>query len=86
VGIAAAVAAQEIERAQTLQHEFDRYTDTRKRLPLSDIAFAKAAVAARLPGFPAQVRPPLIDATPQETDEIHSVMVSMMPLLTAPDL
>ncbi|WP_139348010.1 hypothetical protein [Nocardia donostiensis] len=50
--------------ARARQQEFDLYTDARKRLSLSDIAFAKAAAAARLPGFPTHVRPPLVVAPP----------------------
>ncbi|WP_327116937.1 hypothetical protein OHB12_06115 [Nocardia sp. NBC_01730] len=31
VAVAAAVAAGDVERSRTRQHEFDRYTDVRKR-------------------------------------------------------
>lgn len=63
VAIAAAVVNGEQRLAQRWQSLFDRYTDHRKAIPLSDIAFVKAAAAARLPGFPIGVRPPLISAT-----------------------
>lgn len=81
VAVAAAVTVGDIERAQARQHEFDRYTDARKRLPISDIAFAKAAVSTRLPGFPTLVRPPLTAASPEQAREIHTVMRSILPLL-----
>ncbi|WP_157170441.1 dihydrodipicolinate synthase family protein [Nocardia carnea] len=83
VAIAAATAAGEVERAHTTQGEFDFYTDARKRLPISDIAFAKAAVSARLPGFPTQVRPPLSAASPDQAKEIHEVMAALLPRLRA---
>ncbi|WP_067665859.1 dihydrodipicolinate synthase family protein [Nocardia miyunensis] len=63
VAIAAAVRAGDGQSAQQWQRLFDRYTDHRKTSGLSDIAFAKAATAARLPGFPAYVRPPLVAAS-----------------------
>ncbi|WP_280422741.1 dihydrodipicolinate synthase family protein [Nocardia carnea] len=83
VRIATAVAAGDAGGALAGQSEFDRYTDARKRLPISDIAFAKAAVAARLPGFPAQVRPPLVAASVDQMHGIHAVMDLLAPRLTA---
>jgi 4-hydroxy-tetrahydrodipicolinate synthase len=81
VAVAAAVITGAVERARTRQREFDRYTDARKRLPISDIAFAEAARSTRLSGFPTRVRPPLTAASPEQTREIHAVM-SSLPLLT----
>ncbi len=80
VAIAAAVATGDIGRAQDqdLQDAFDYYTDARKRSSISDIAFAKAATAARLPGFPTQVRPPLVAASTGQMREIHAVVRSTL--------
>ncbi|MBF6216071.1 dihydrodipicolinate synthase family protein [Nocardia puris] len=81
VAVATAVAAGDTGRAEARQHEFDRYTDARKRLPISDIAFAKAAVSARLPGFPSHVRSPLTGASHEQIREVHTLMGSLLPLL-----
>lgn len=62
VAITAASAAGDEASARRWQRVFDTYSDTRKAMGLSDIAFAKAATAARLPGFPLAVRAPLIAA------------------------
>ncbi|MBF6331868.1 dihydrodipicolinate synthase family protein [Nocardia transvalensis] len=84
VRIAAAVAARDIEAAAHLQRVFDRYTEARKTLPLSDIAFAKAALQTRLPGFPARVRPPLTAAEPAQwrliMTAMHNTLTEMRPL------
>ncbi|MFI6218579.1 dihydrodipicolinate synthase family protein [Nocardia brasiliensis] len=74
VAIAAASRAGLLDHAQAVQRGFDTYTDTRKSLPLSDIAFAKAAIAERLPGFPTHVRPPLIGATSKQSTLISAFM------------
>ncbi len=66
VAITTASAAGDEKSASRWQHVFDTYSDTRKAMGLSDIAFAKAATAARLPGFPLAVRAPLIAADAQQ--------------------
>lgn len=78
-----AVAAGDHARAHARQRDFDVYSDERKQLPLSDIAFVKAALGARLPGFPSQVRPPLMAASLQQQQRIHGFMESMRPVLAA---
>ncbi|WP_280499303.1 dihydrodipicolinate synthase family protein [Nocardia cyriacigeorgica] len=80
VAIAAAVAAGDRDRAARLQGRFDRYSDYRRAMPVSDIAFAKAALGARLPGFPADVRAPLVTATAAQQDEIRRFMRAEMSL------
>ncbi|MFI7195651.1 MULTISPECIES: dihydrodipicolinate synthase family protein [Nocardia] len=70
VAIAAAARLGDSGAARRWQTVFDRYTDRRKSTPLPDIAFAKSAAAARLPGFPTHVRPPLTAATPDLTADI----------------
>ncbi|WP_338760732.1 dihydrodipicolinate synthase family protein [Nocardia vulneris] len=70
VAIAAASRAGLRDRALALQRSFDDYTDIRKSFPFSDIAFAKAAVAERIPGFPTRVRSPLIGATVEQVARI----------------
>ncbi|MBV9162244.1 MAG: hypothetical protein JO281_11975 [Pseudonocardiales bacterium] len=54
--------------------ELDRSDLTRARhaSPLTGIAFVKAALAARLPGFPPYVRPPLVRATDSQCVEIRT--------------
>ncbi|WP_280376543.1 dihydrodipicolinate synthase family protein [Nocardia wallacei] len=78
VAIAAAARAGLVDQAQRWQAVFDRYTDTRKALPLSEIAFAKAALSARLPGFPAHMRAPLLTATTDQQDTIRTFMRDTM--------
>jgi 4-hydroxy-tetrahydrodipicolinate synthase len=49
---------------------------------LTEIAFTKAALAARLPGFPPYVRPPLVSATDAQRVEIRSFLRrTMLPLI-----
>jgi 4-hydroxy-tetrahydrodipicolinate synthase len=79
VAIAAAVSAGEPGEARARQREFDRYTDARKRMTCGDIAFAKAAAAARLPGFPFHVRTPLLETSFAQREEIHTVMKAIVP-------
>ncbi|MFI9507925.1 dihydrodipicolinate synthase family protein [Nocardia sp. NPDC052566] len=74
VGIATAVRRGDRDRAEDLQRHFDRYTDARKAMPLADIAYAKAALGARLPGFPPFVRPPLVTSTPEQRARIGEFM------------
>lgn len=74
VAVAAAVAAGDAARARRAQQVFDRYTTARRALPLVDVAAAKAALAHRLPGFPIEVRPPLVPATAEQAAEIGTVV------------
>ncbi|MGB6163589.1 MAG: dihydrodipicolinate synthase family protein [Pseudonocardiaceae bacterium] len=47
-----AVQGDDLEYAHQLQADFDQWSDARRASPLTEIAFVKAALAARLPGFP----------------------------------
>ncbi|MGH3866783.1 MAG: dihydrodipicolinate synthase family protein [Pseudonocardiaceae bacterium] len=77
-----AVTSDELERAHQLQADFDQWSDARHASPLTGIAFTKAALAARLPGFPRYVRPPLVSATDSQCQEIRSFLrQKMLPLL-----
>lgn len=74
VAIARAVARDDLPRADAAQAIFDRYSAFRREIPLSDIAFAKAAVATRLPGFPVAVRAPLTAADAQQRRSIDTFL------------
>ncbi|MFB8005197.1 dihydrodipicolinate synthase family protein [Nocardia sp. NPDC056000] len=74
LGIAAAVGRGDVVAARHLQATFDCYSDARKAMPLTDIAFVKAALAARLPGFPPHVRPPLVTASAEQCQSIRTFM------------
>ncbi|MEO7193275.1 MAG: dihydrodipicolinate synthase family protein [Pseudonocardiaceae bacterium] len=80
--ILAAAQVGDHERARQLQADFDQWSDARHASPLTGIAFAKAALAARLPGFPPYVRPPLMSATDSQCQEIRSFLRrKMLPLI-----
>lgn len=77
-----AVQGDDLEHAHQLQADFDQWNDARHASPLSEIAFAKAALAVRLPGFPPYVRPPLVTATDSQRAEIRSFLRrKMLPLI-----
>lgn len=76
--IADAVQGGDLEHARQLQVGFDRWTDARHASPLTEIAFTKAALAARLPGFPPHVRPPLVTATDSQCEEARSLLRRQM--------
>ncbi|WP_280341483.1 dihydrodipicolinate synthase family protein [Nocardia abscessus] len=71
VTITAAARAGDEASARSWQRVFDTYSDTRKAMGLSDIAFAKAAAATRLPGFPLRVRAPLTGVDEQQRTRIE---------------
>ncbi len=80
--IADAVQSDDLELAHRLQAGFDQWSDARRGSPLTEIAFVKAALAARLPGFPPYVRPPLVAATGSQCEEVRGFLRRhMMPLL-----
>lgn len=77
-----AVQGDDLKQAHQLQADFDQWSDARHASPLTEIAFAKAALAARLPGFPPYARPPLVTATDSQCEEIRSFLRrKMMPLI-----
>lgn len=80
--IAEAVQSGDLEHAHRLQADFDRCSDARHASPLTGIAFTKAALAARLPGFPPHVRPPLVTATDAQCEQVQSFLrQQMLPLI-----
>lgn len=82
VRIMDAVQGDDPEQAHRLQADFDRWSDARRASPLTEIAFVKAALAARLPGFPPHVRPPLVTASDSQCEAIRSFLRrKMMPLI-----
>ncbi|MGQ0779173.1 MAG: dihydrodipicolinate synthase family protein [Pseudonocardiales bacterium] len=77
-----AVQGDDLQQARRLQADFDQWTDARRASPLTEIAFVKAALAARLPGFPPYVRPPLVTGTDAQCEEIRRFLrQKMMPLI-----
>ncbi|MFD0359926.1 dihydrodipicolinate synthase family protein [Nocardia sp. GCM10030253] len=78
VAIAAAARTGDQARADSLQRNFDLYSDTRKSIPVTDISFAKAALAQRLPGFPSHMRPPLSAATAEQYQQVRGFMRDIM--------
>lgn len=77
-----AVQSDDLEQAHQLQADFDQWNDARHASPLTEIAFVKAALAVRLPGFPPYVRPPLVTATDSQCEEIRGFLRrKMMPLI-----
>jgi 4-hydroxy-tetrahydrodipicolinate synthase len=74
VGIAAALDAGDVSRARVLQSVFDRWSAARRASALPEIAYVKAGVAARLPGFPLATRPPLITADPAIVGRIEQFL------------
>jgi 4-hydroxy-tetrahydrodipicolinate synthase len=73
VRIAAALRDGDPEQAARLQKAFDHYSHTKHASQLPEIAFVKAALAARIPHFPTHTRPPMITTTQTQTqtDTIH---------------
>ncbi|MGY1946264.1 dihydrodipicolinate synthase family protein [Nocardia asiatica] len=76
VTITAAARAGGEASASNWQRVFDTYSDTRKAMGLADIAFAKAAAATRLPGFPRRVRAPLTGVDEQQRTRIERFLHS----------
>ncbi|MFI9410158.1 dihydrodipicolinate synthase family protein [Nocardia gamkensis] len=82
LAITAAAARGEFDCVRCWQQVFDDYSDTRKAMALSDIAFVKTAIGARLPGFPPHVRAPLRAADEQQLQHIRRHMhASAMPAI-----
>lgn len=82
VEIAAAVQAGDMARAENAQAAFDVWNAFRARLAVDEAALVKAAIALRLPGFPAGVRAPL---APLEA-AAHAELTGMVARLLAGDL
>ncbi|WP_431956525.1 dihydrodipicolinate synthase family protein [Nocardia lijiangensis] len=72
VRIAAAVRSADEDAAARWQAVFDECRTLRHDSGLSDIAFVKAALAERIPGFPVGVRSPLMRASDAESTDIRA--------------
>ncbi|MGV9832937.1 dihydrodipicolinate synthase family protein [Nocardia niigatensis] len=74
VRIAAALRVGDTENAQRWQSVFDECRSLRRESGLSDIAFVKAALGERIPGFPTTVLPPLTASDEPRIDEIRTYL------------
>ncbi|MGI5216900.1 dihydrodipicolinate synthase family protein [Nocardia sp. CA-290969] len=74
VRIAEALRAGDNAAALRWQSVLDECRELRRRSGLTDVAFVKAALTERLPGFPAAVRPPLVAADPEQTRDIRTYL------------
>lgn len=72
--IVEAVQCNDHLRARRLQVEFDLWSDLRHASSVTEIAFVKAALGARIPDFPPFVRPPLVTATEAQCDAIRGFL------------
>lgn len=79
VGLAAQFAARDLEAARRTQAAFDRWTSFREQVPVNQLALTKAAMGARIPGFPAYVRPPFVTVDEETTRHIRSGILSHIP-------
>lgn len=74
VRIAQALRAGDHDAAVRWQAVFDDCRGLRRRAGLTDPAFVKAALAERVPGFPVDVRPPLVAADSVQGAEIRTYL------------
>lgn len=74
VRIAQALRAGDRDEALRWQAVFDDCRALRRRSGLTDPAFVKAALVERVPGFPADVRPPLAAADSVQGAEIRNYL------------
>jgi dihydrodipicolinate synthase/N-acetylneuraminate lyase len=66
--------------ARHFQASFDLWTDFRRSLNFEEIPVVKAGIAARIPGFPIRVRPPLIEASLEQVQKIREFLNGGRPL------
>jgi dihydrodipicolinate synthase/N-acetylneuraminate lyase len=71
VRIAEALNSGDTAAAQHWQTIFDQWSAARHDSGLDGIAFSKAALAERIPGFPANMRAPLVEAEPDQAAEVR---------------
>jgi dihydrodipicolinate synthase/N-acetylneuraminate lyase len=64
----------DLPQAQHFQASFDLWTDFRRGLNMEEIPVVKAGLAARIPGFPTRVRPPLIETLPEQAYKIREFL------------
>lgn len=60
VKLQAAFEAGDLEIARSAQIAINTWTAFRKQLPYHEMAIVKTALAAKLPGFPLRMRPPMV--------------------------
>ncbi|MBI2855044.1 MAG: dihydrodipicolinate synthase family protein [Chloroflexi bacterium] len=70
MGMQVAFAGGQKSKASAWQKALDSWTSYRKDLVIVEIAAAKAGLAARIPGFPVYVRPPLSSASQKIVDSV----------------
>lgn len=84
VRIARALRVGDHDEALRWQAVFDDCRALRRRSGLTDPAFVKAALAERMPGFPVDVRPPLVAADSVQRAEIRTyVRAQILPRIAA---
>ncbi len=76
VDLVAAHRAGDHEGRQRCAAVLSDWTAARKALGIPEIATIKAALALRLPGFPATVRPPLIPAPPSASAALKRALAA----------
>jgi 4-hydroxy-tetrahydrodipicolinate synthase len=76
VGLAAQFAAGDLEGARRTQSVFDKWTSFREQVPVNQLALTKAAMEARVPGFPAYMRPPFVTVDEERARQIRSAVLS----------
>ncbi|GAB2554442.1 dihydrodipicolinate synthase family protein [Nocardia heshunensis] len=67
VGIAAAIREGDTATATHLQAIFDEWSRTKRRSPLPELPYIKAALGQRIPNFPHKTRPPLVPHHPKSS-------------------
>lgn len=70
VGVKAALDKKKRAAAEKHQAALAEWTQWRKTLVLDEVAIVKAALAARITGFPTRTRPPLVAATAEAIKQI----------------
>jgi len=72
--------ASDLEKAQTIQHTLNEWSQFRKQHRVGEIVLTKIALHTRLEEFPTFVRPPLIQSQPTELEKIELFIHQLLPL------
>ncbi len=72
--VAARFGSSDLEGARRAQTALNEWTSFRERVPVNQLALTKAAMGARVPGFPAYVRPPFVTVDDQAARRIRSAL------------
>jgi 4-hydroxy-tetrahydrodipicolinate synthase len=62
----------DLSGAEQAQRDLDAWTGFRESMPMSHMALVKAAMGARMPGFPPHVRPPFTTADAASIESIRA--------------